>query len=1062
MARLSLRFLGTYVAELDGKAVTGFSTEKERALLAYVALQPGRPLRRLHLAGLLWPEQSEERALHSCRQALSSLRRLLGEHDSGQPFLLMARDSVTFDGESDHWVDALAFRAELRRALAHYSGRDGRGRLNVRALRQAVDLYGGPLLAQLHPADCQPFEEWLLLEGESLARDAVTALALLAHYHEARGEYGLAFAAAARLAELAPWDEENHRLAMYMAAADGQWAAARSQYQTCRRCLESLLDAAPSAQTTSLLERVERRSLPPPAPVAATVLPPPGRATVGREAEMAELAGLLSDPTCRLVTITGAGGSGKTHLALEVAREQAGLFRDGVYFAAMADLAADAPLEVAVAAALGFVFSDRGSPAGQLADYLHNRCLLLVLDNLEHLRLAPAFVAQLLNRAPDLTVLATSRARLALREEWLLPLDGLAYPPGDEAPATIAGYDAVRLFLARARQLQPRFALSEADTLAAGRIGRLVDGLPLGLELAAGLLPGRTCTAIAGDIAASLDALLATVTNGPERHRSMRAVFASSYEQLADEERRVLTGLSAFIGGFDLGAAQAVVVATAAILESLRARSLVRADGSGRFSMHELLRQFAHDQLAAVPQEDDAVRRRHAHHYARLLADLAPQLAGASEGDAIDAIAGEMGNGYAAWAWAVSRRDADVLARSLPTLYRYYYDRSLLDEGVRVFEEAVPVAAALADGSLWARLLTYQGALCVRLGTLAAAEERLDRAWGLLSNGSSDADRMACLLTRAEMLMHMGRHDEATRATGAALSLAEKAGDWWGTSTGKRILGDVYHRTGRASEARSLLQEALALARTSGRSQAVVTALNSLGDVVCHLGDYEYGLRVLTESVELSRHRSDRWRLALAVNNLGTLYHEVGDFAQAATCYEESLAVCRDLGDAPGEAIALSNLGELAMMRGERDAAERLFVEGTRLAREADIPWALMCVLDNLGTIRADRGDYVGALACFREVLATAEASQAMPMLLKVLVHVAALLLRQGDSTDAVAVLRLAAGHEAAERDVQRQAEVLLLEAGAMPAGPVAMTLDEALALVSTALARRWPAVQAG
>lgn len=1053
MAGLSLRLLGRYSLTIDERPVSGFSTEKERALLAYLAMHPGRPMRRSHLAGVLWPDQPEERALHSCRQALSTLRRLLGDHTAERPYLLLTRETAALDGSGQTWVDVLAFRQCMTRALEHYSGGASPGRLNIAALQEAVALYAGSLLADVRPAGCQPFDEWLLIEQEHLLRDAARGLALLVGYYEARGEYGRGLAVATRLAELSPCDEEHHRLAMRLAAADGQWTAARTQFQTCQRCLATLLDASPSAETLALLEQIEQRSLPAQPPPAPAVLPAPSNALVGRESELADLAARLADPLCRLVTMTGAGGSGKTRLALEAARQQVGLFRDGVYFVALADQPVDAPLEPAVAAALGFAFSDHGSLAGQLADYLRGRDLLLVLDNLEHLSQASAFVVRVLERAPRVVVLATSRGRLALKEEWVLPLDGLPCPSADASPEAVCRWDAPRLFVARVRQVEPRFVLTEGEATAIARICRQVDGLPLGLELAASLFPGRTCAAIADGIAAGMGALASGLSNTPERHRSMRAVFESSCEQLAEDERRVLAALSVFVGGCDAAAALAVAAAQGCHLEALAGRSLLRVGTNGRLSMHEVTRQFARERLAAARGAEEAVLRQHGQYFARWLADCLPLLAGESEAATLDAIAIEVGNIYAAWTWAVSRREVAVIEQALPALHRFFYDRSLHAEGIRFLDLAIPVAIESGRHGLHGRLLAYQGALSVRLGLLKAAETQLDAAWHILRHHGSDADRTLCLLSRAEMLMHAARYQEAAEVAAAAIDAAGEPGDPWARSSGLRVLGDVRHRTGNPRDALPLLEQALVLARRSGRAQAVATALNSLGDVLCHLGDYDSSLALMTESVQLLRRRHDRWRLALAVNNLGTLYHETGSLAKACDCYEESRAVCHDLGDVAGEAVALSNLGELALARGAHDDAEERFLAALRLAREADEPWAVMCTLDNLGLTRSARGDDAGAIACFAEVLATAQSSNVKPMALRVLVHMAALLLRRGGTEAAVLALRLVAHHEAAERDVQRQAEDLLRQAGAPDGATPDIEIDQAIDLVRQGLA---------
>ncbi|MDT8307390.1 MAG: helix-turn-helix domain-containing protein, partial [Anaerolineae bacterium] len=325
-------------------------------------------------------------------------------------------------------------------------------------------------------------------------------------------------------------------------------------------------------------------------------LPAPATPLVGREAELATLTQLLTDPGCRLLTVVGPGGIGKTRLAVEAACYVWERFADGIFFASLATTSSPEFMVPAIGQAVGLDFSGRAEPRRQLASYLSNRQLLLLLDNLEHLLEGVDLVAELLARAPELKLLATSRERLALSGEWVFEVQGLPVPAEGEAEA-LEKYSAAQLFLQRARRAQVDFGLSAEDRPEVVRICRLVEGMPLAIELAAAWVTVLSCAAIADEIERGLDILRTTLRDVPKRQRSMRAVFEHSWELLAEEEQLALCQLSLFRGGFQRDAAQAVGGANLPVLSALFSKSLLRRNESGRYDLHELIRQCALEHL---------------------------------------------------------------------------------------------------------------------------------------------------------------------------------------------------------------------------------------------------------------------------------------------------------------------------------------------------------------------------------------------------------------------------------------------------------------------------------
>ncbi|HET8630434.1 MAG TPA: BTAD domain-containing putative transcriptional regulator [Thermomicrobiales bacterium] len=626
MSHLSLVLLGSFQAELAGTPITTFGYEKVEAPLAYLAVEAGRPHRREALAGLLWPEQEERAARHSLSQALSTLRRALGDRPAGAdgdesapPLLLLARDTVQFNPAGDDRLDVAAFTALLTDCERHPHRAPETCARCARRLERAVALYRGDFLAEFSLPDSAPFEDWAQARREWLRGRALWALARLAAHHEAQGAHDRAGECARRQLALDPWGEEAHRQLIRALALGGERAAALAYYERCRRLLADELGCAPEAATASLYRQIRDGHLTPrpaaaPRAAARPALPPQPGPLIGRERELAALAARLADPACRLVTLIGPGGIGKTRLAIQVAVGQEATFADGACFVALAPVHPPRFLAPAIAGALGLSAQGQQDPQEHLLDALGEREALLVLDNFEHLLDGASLVAAILARAPDVKVLVTSRERLALGEEWVFPVEGLAVPGEDEAGAP-DDYDAVRLFVERARKVQAGFALGAAERPAVARICRLVGGMPLAIELAAAWAAALPCAEIAREIEAGLDVLATPRRDVPERHRTVRAVFDHSWALLTEHQRDVFAALSAFRGGFERPAAEAAAGASLFTLAALVGKSFLCLTPAGRYEVHELLRQYGATQLGASAAGWRLAHDRHCDYY---------------------------------------------------------------------------------------------------------------------------------------------------------------------------------------------------------------------------------------------------------------------------------------------------------------------------------------------------------------------------------------------------------------------------------------------------------------
>ncbi|GIK41331.1 MAG: hypothetical protein BroJett011_51640 [Chloroflexota bacterium] len=682
-ARLELRLLGQPQVHLDGAAVTDFRTAKVEALLYYLAVT-GRPHGRESLVMLLWGDMPEAAAKRNLTQVLSLLRKQFA------PFLEITPQQIGLKPESPYWVDVQLFQQSLETIDPTQE---------PERLRQVVGLYQGDFLQGFYVKDALDFEEWVLTQRERLRELMIQALDSLVNHYLGQTDYPAGLDIAARLLVLEPWRETAHRQMMLLLARSGRREAALAQYENCRRILAEELAVEPMAETTVLYQRLK---------AAAAALPhnlPPPTTFVGRERELGHLRSRLGQPDCRLLTLVGPGGIGKTRLAIEAARRclepifgpDEVSFADGVYFVNLAPVNAGEttngglsearqatnPILVALAAAVGFSFQGAADLKTQVFDHLRRKEMLLVLDNFEHLVEETGLLVELLNAVPGIRLLVTSRERLNLREEWVWEVGGLNYPrrgtilrqaqaergPGSQADSQISmanlqTYEAIVLFCLQAQRIRGDFSLSEDEAPYVLRLCQLVEGAPLALELAASWLRVLSCAEVAARVERSLDFLSSSLRNVPERHRSVRAVFEQSWQMLSEPEQAVFRRLSLFKGGFQREAAQAVAGARLPILTSLVGKSLLRLTPSGRYQLHEVLRQFAAEKLLVEadpletfpqpqPESALAVWQRYSTFYLRWVNQREASLRGSTPQLALSELWTDVDNICQAWHWAV-------------------------------------------------------------------------------------------------------------------------------------------------------------------------------------------------------------------------------------------------------------------------------------------------------------------------------------------------------------------------------------------------------------------------
>ena len=713
---LVIRTFGGFSITVSGRTQPEHLTTKAKALLVYCACA-GRASRREYLSELLWPGRTQG-------QSLTNLRKLLVElRDHVDPWLNITRDSVGI-GEAPLWLDC----AELERALRLLEpDLPSDSQINDR-LESAISLYQGDFLEGLD-VESEEFDAWVSLERERFRLSVLGGYDHLIESYSQAGEPAAALDVIERLLRLDPLRERTYCLSMRLLAESGNREAALRQYHVCEQVLDEELGIAPGPQTVDLYERIRAGSVPMSSPVATVFRPAevqlPAQATsfVGREQELHDLMGMVSSPDCRLLTIAGSGGSGKTRLAMELARRAADSFRDGVCFVPLAPVAAADVFPSAVLAALSVHPGENETDLEQvMIRNLLGRHLLLVLDNLEHLLPIPV-LSRLLERTDNLKLIATSRQPLGVSWEWLYALEGLPVPALSAVDGT-TGFGSVQLFADRARRANLRFRL-ESDLEGVARICRLVEGMPLGIELAAAWTPVLSLT----EIESQMLALEAPYEGDDVRHTSLPALFESMWALLDERDRRVLLRLSVFAGGFTAEAAAAVAEASHLDLMRLARRFLISANpAAGRYDIHQLLVQFLRKKLGQSRGMEAETLAAHSGFFLGLVHRLSGDIRTADPGAAEKVMLSDIDNIRVAWEWACAAHQFELIYSACATLNLLLMMNGMHHEAMGVFRHALQALLTGPESLERDRVeLALQSCLIASLVTSASWED--GRLW---------------------------------------------------------------------------------------------------------------------------------------------------------------------------------------------------------------------------------------------------------------------------------------------------------------------------------------------
>ncbi len=946
---MRVHLLGGFKVSVGSRVIeeNAWRRRKAASLVKLLALAPGHRLHREQVMDTLWPDLGARAASNNLRQALHAARRTLDpKPDIAPHYLSLKNEQLALCPGGQCWVDAEA----LQEAAA--AARRSR---EPAAYRAAIELYAGDLL----PED--RYEEWAEGRRTELQRLYLTLLVEISGLYEQRENFGGAIEALQRVVGIEPNHEKAHEGLMRLYALEGRRGEALAQYERLVEVFSRELGAEPAASSRALRDEIEAGRFPKkdgerspaggPEKTPSTSrhnLPAVRSSFIGREREMLEIKRELS--MTRLLTVVGAGGSGKTRLALEVARDLVEVYPDGVWIAELSGLSDGTLVPQAVAGVLG-IREQPGQPlVDTLIDALRAKNMLLILDNCEHLvEAAACMVDMLLDSCPRLRVLATSREPLDVEGEVRWPVLSLSVPDTPRSPTRweLESSEAARLFVERAAGRRSGFTLGPENAGAVAEICRRLEGIPLAIELAAARVGLLSVVQISERLEDSLGLLTGGGRTRTPRQRTLQGALDWSHDLLSEQEMVLFRRLSVFSGGWTLKAAEAVGTGESVrrgevleLLSGLVEKSLVvvaetTEKGEVRYRLLEPIRHYARQKLEES-EEAEVVRRWHAEFFLALAEEAEPKLRGPEQGRWLDRLEPEHDNLRAALDWSAERR-AESGLRLCAALWQFWYVRGFLSEGRRRLEEGIARYPA-APAKVRAKAFDGAGWLAQAQGDYESAralyEEQLE-----LSHALEDEGGIARSLGNlGSVALSQGEHERATGLLRKSLALHRKLGSQEETITVLLDLGASASSQGDLAQAIVWFQEGLAFCREFGDKFGAAASLGNLGKATLLQGDHERATTLLAESLALFRELGDRLDIAVALIHLGFAALSHGDYERAAGLLEESLQLSRELGDKSTIAKSLEGMASVAAVRGQAHRAAWLWGAAQALRENIGAP----------------------------------------------------------------------------------------------------------------------------
>jgi predicted ATPase/DNA-binding SARP family transcriptional activator len=944
---------------------------KDLALLIYL-LVTSQSQSRDTLATLLWQEEGQTAARSNLRKSLSRLKALMGDDA-----LLISQDQVHIHPDLSIHMDVKDFQARLEQFRHHHPDRNGPEPNLCPACRsgleEAASLYQADFLDGFLLPDSSTFEEWQFFQAESLRQNLAEVLEQLTRQYTSEENYPIAISYCRRWLAQDRLHEPAQRRLMLLYALNDQPAAVQRQFAECVRLLDEELHVQPEPETIQLFEAIqkkkvtglpEERFLPERTPgkkesksfelpeKKVYSLPTYPSLFVGREQELAEMIRVLQDPACRLLTLLGPGGSGKTRLALQAAnvlnQNTQELFPDGVCFISLAPLTDPESIAGALISGLKIASqAERGvNTRERLLGYLQSRRLLLVLDNFEHLLgdESIGLISEMIGAAQQSKLLVTSRERLNLLGEYIFRVEGLEIPD-EQAPLSKAetesitsAFSALKLFEQSAVRVQPSFAITGQNYATIVQICRIVQGMPLAIEMAACWLEIFSPEEIRDEIARSLDFLQSNLRDLPDRQRSLRAVFDASWSLLDKQARPIMKALSVFRAGFTREAAQAVTGASAKTLLDATNKSWIQRLAGGRYQMHELLRQFCFEKLQQEAVTFEQVKKQYCEYYASYGTTLWQAMKGRDQKSAFTAAGEEFENFNTAWAWLVEKNQIGTAVEDLlPSMFYYAEIRVLTPDLLQMAESTLHLLQRVPlrpERHKWEIILNTALIIPGRFAVyevigFGIQKDVIQSIWSLLEQegASYQADYWSIRLAYAYGMFV--NDTTAIRYLERILPELQAPNRSW-----ERAMAQLYLAKLQLPELSYSSQNGPTLERYTLDAVDIFSAVDdelNVSYALLQLGSLQYKQEKLEEAIEqwglatTGLAGLDEWSAAnIAIRLMGDAYLQMGQFAAAFKCFERIARICFEHGHVQDAVGALSKESFEMVRYGDLEEARRI------------------------------------------------------------------------------------------------------------------------------------------
>ncbi len=854
-------------------------------LLIYLAFRSDW-VSRSELAFLFKPDDSEAAALKHLRLLLYRAKQL-------------------------EWSSQLDIEEKRVRFLIPTDVQAFKQALSQQSWREASNLYTNPLLGTFN-SDLSTFNAWLELERFDLEAELSEALRAYALALEEEGQFESAAAVLADLLKLDAFDEEAVQAYLKNLYLAGLKAKAIQAYKDFCALLFKDYEAEPVEATQVLFEQIRTGQLTaePKAIAVKTLqsanLPEQITRFVGRKKELKDLQEQLRQPACRLLSLIGLGGTGKTRLSLELARLVESNYREGVFFVALAALNSRAALEAGLAQVLGLTLNPKQEAFEQILAFLSNKNMLIIFDNFEHLLTEAKLVSDLLTHTEALQVIVTSRERLNLNEEWLYDLEGLSYPKQLKASHDLLTYDAVTLFINSSKRVNPKLELNAEDLLVVAGITQHVQGLPLALELAASWAKAMPVSSIYEELKKDARLLRSEHEGLAERHRNLNSILEKTWLGLSVKKQESLAKFSVFEGGATLEAAEEVTGTHFSLLLSLVNESLLQRVPPDRFDMHAVLKQFVRNHVTEPNQLEASYKQYFADYlYAHTNRSDAEKLIKRNQ------LQQDLDNLRKAWQLMLSPLDSVSLLKAVDSMYDLYFNKSYFYEGQVLFQNALEILDKQPEkpAALLGKLLQCSGTFHMHLGQVELAKEHYTRALAYLASVNDLEEQAYVYKNLGLVAKQQADLVKAVEAFKHSLQLFRQLKDDTGIAHALNALGITLKNQENYAEAQRCLNESLELFEKLELEDDVAIVNHNLGSIALMQADYALARKHYLSSLAVFERYEYRHGVAASNTNLGNLELKLGNFSQAILYLNKSIELKKEVGDLVSLPEPLRQLG---------------------------------------------------------------------------------------------------------------------------------------------------------